>query len=139
MPKGYKLAKLYDSPEPTYYEKPSADVDSTSLLETQSKVEAKGVFSHIILYYYTFSLVGVSCFCSSSTFCSCCHFVKPTLFTLIFALLGPNALMAGGRRKGGPGGCYRVCPQPVVHRNGEPFGGPFGPDPYYTYGSNHLY
>ena len=26
-----------------------------------------------------------------------------------------------------------------ICRNGEPFGGPFGPDPYYTYGHNHLY
>jgi hypothetical protein len=50
-----------------------------------------------------------------------------------------DALQRGGRRVGGPPGCYRVCPQPVVFRNGEPFGGPFGPDPYYSYGQNHLY
>lgn len=41
-----------------------------------------------------------------------------------------------GRRVGG---CYRVCPQPVVFRSGEPFGGPFGPDPYYSYGQNSMY
>jgi hypothetical protein len=38
-----------------------------------------------------------------------------------------------------PGGCYRVCPQPVIFRNGEPYGGPFGPDPFYSYGNNHMY
>lgn len=38
-----------------------------------------------------------------------------------------------------PGGCYRTCPTPVVFNNGEAFGGPFGPDPYYSYGQNHMY
>eukprot|EP01006_Ploeotia_vitrea_P041647 TRINITY_DN66558_c4_g2_i2.p3 TRINITY_DN66558_c4_g2~~TRINITY_DN66558_c4_g2_i2.p3 ORF type:complete len:173 (+),score=74.26 TRINITY_DN66558_c4_g2_i2:32-520(+) len=67
-------------------------------------------------------------------------FVQPMAFLQTQSMLHdprPSSVITNRGRH--PGGCYRVCPQPVVHRNRESFGGPFGPDPYYTYGNNHMY